>query len=742
MTLIPSSTPPLPDAIGRRMPLLKFLLPLVGGIVLAWTCKDMINRWAWLIAALIFTITAIAAIVGKRKWNGWTSAIAMTLALICIAGAWSMQRYNEIVTHWPQNEQVWLGQVEQIKKIKESHTTVIVEIKSDKKQYHQKRIQVSLQGNETLKLQSGTNIAFKARINEKNRPGNPGDFDYATYLLQHGLSGSAYCHTAQWQILTIPTTSNWHTRFLHLRQKLVNQYAKYFHDTDLSLLAALTLGDKSLLTTETQQLFSDTGTSHVLALSGLHIGILISLFNLLLLKRLRYGWKHGAATLILLAALWGFVLLAGAPLSLLRAALMFSFMQVAQSLQRIHSLSLNNLALAALLLLIIDPFTLFDVGFQLSFTAVFFIISSNDYLWQRHRLPFWKDDIYHFNTPRREFYTAKAYFRYFTLPSWKYRIKKHSYKIFRSVLIPFICISLSAQWGTTPLILHYFHTLAPYAWLANFMVIPAAYILLSAALLFLLLPFSFIQVALAKVIEWTLHLLTQGLQAISEWPFATERVYATSFTLVCIWLVPILLFFFFEKRKTLTRKSLLISSVALLIISIGAETFSTLTIRRITPRICVYKATHTSLIHFIQSNAISYLLSSTTADSTRLRMTPIEQNFFMPNHIASPTLITQSQASYPTLQRAKGLFLFHHKRIVYLNLPFALNAIGPIDLLIVAKGSPTNATQWLANTSVRQVVLDGSLTSRQRKVWAKACRATHIPCHDVLQQGAFIWTLP
>lgn len=116
MTLIPSSTPPLPDAIGRRMPLLKFLLPLVGGIVLAWTCKDMINRWEWLIAALFFTLTAIAAIVGKRKWNGWTSAIAMTLALICIAGAWSMQRYNEIVTHWPQNEQVWLGQVEQIKR--------------------------------------------------------------------------------------------------------------------------------------------------------------------------------------------------------------------------------------------------------------------------------------------------------------------------------------------------------------------------------------------------------------------------------------------------------------------------------------------------------------------------------------------------------------------------------------------------------------------------------------------------
>lgn len=742
MPLISSITPPLPDAIGRRMPLLKFLLPLAGGIVLAWACRDVINRWEWLIAALIFTLTAIAVVVGKRKWNGWTSVIAMTMALICIAGAWSMQRYNEIVTHWPQNEQVWLGQVEQVKKIKDSHTTVIVKIKSDEKRYNQKHIQVSLQGSETLKLQSGTNIAFKARINKKNRPGNPGDFDYATYLLQHGLSGSAYCHAAQWQVLSIATASNWHTRFLHLRQKLINQYAQYFHDTDLSLLAALTLGDKSLLTTDTQQLFSDTGTSHVLALSGLHIGILISLFNLLLLKRLRRGWKHGAATFFLLAALWGFVLLAGAPLSLLRAALMFSFMQVAQSLQRIQSLSLNNLALAALLLLIIDPFTLFDVGFQLSFTAVFFIISSNDYLWQRHRIPFWKDDITHFYTPRKEHYTPKAYFRYFILPSWKYRIRKHGYHFFRSVLLPFVCISLSAQWGTAPLVLHYFHTLAPYAWLANFMVIPAAYILLSAALLFLLLPFSFTQIALAKVIAWTLHLLTQGLQAISEWPFATEHVYATPFTLVCIWLVPILLFFFFEKRKPITRKVLLICSTALLIISIGTETLSTLTIRHITPRICVYKATHTSLIHFIQSNATSYLLSSTTADSTQLHMASIEQNFLRPNRIAPPTLIAQSIVSFPTLQRAKGLFLFHHKRIVYLNLPFTLNAIAPIDLLIVAKGCPTNATLWLANTSVKQVVLDSSLTSGQRKVWAKACRAVHIPCHDVQQQGAFIWTLP
>lgn len=741
MPLIPFFTPPLPEAIGRRMPLLKFLLPIVGGIVLGWTCKDMITTWAWLLLALLCTLTAIGGVIGKKMWMEKASTIAMIMALGCLAAAWSMQRYHHIAVHWPSKQQVWLGQVEQIKKVKDTHTTIIANIKSNDKRYNQKRIQVSLQGTETQQLQSGTNLAFKAKISDENSSGNPGDFDQATYLLQHGLSGSAYCRETQWQVL--PTTSHsWQTWLLNQRQKLIEQYAPYFHDTDLSLLAALTLGDKSLLTSETQQLFSNTGTSHVLALSGLHIGILISLFNLLLLNRLRRGWQHLTATLFLLAALGGFVFLVGAPLSLLRAALMFSLMQVAQSIQRTHSLSLNNLALAALLLLIIDPFTLFDVGFQLSFTAVFFIIATNDYLWQRHRIPFWKDDINRFHTPRKDVHTPKTYFRYFTLPLWKYNVKKHCYKFFRVVLLPFVCISLSAQWGTAPLVLHYFHTLAPYAWLANFIVIPAAYILLSCALLFLLLPFSFLQMGLSKVIGCTLHLLIQGLQTISEWPFATTHIYVTSFTLVCIWLVPILLFFFFEKRKAHTRKMLLVSSFTLMIICIGVETFSTLTVRRITPRICIYKVPHTSLIHFMQSNTTSYLLSSTTIDSTRLRMRLIEQNFFLPNHMSSPTFITQSHVSYPTLQRAEGLFIFHHKRIVYLNKRFTLTTTSPIDLLIVAKGTSTDATLSLNKTKVKQVVLDGSLPAFYRQRWLSVCQSLHIPCHDVQQQGAFTWIMP
>lgn len=742
MTLVRPFTTPLPEALGRRMPLLKFLLPMAAGIVLGWTCKDMMNTWTWLLTATFCTLIAIGALQRKSNLAKWASAASMAVALVCLAAAWSMHHYNRIVVKWPQNPQLWLAQVEQIKKVKDTHIALIANIKSDDKRYNQKRIQINLQGANAQQLQCGTDFAFKARIRNDNRPGNPGDFDYATYLLQHGLSGNAYCTSTAYKVLPTISTHNWRSQLLNLRQKLVEQYTQYFHNTDLSLLAALTLGDKSLLTTETQQLFSDTGTSHVLALSGLHIGILISLFNLLLLKRLRQRSKRFAANILLLAALWGFVFLAGAPLSLLRAALMYTLMQVALAMQRMHTLSLNNLAFAALLLLIIDPFTLFDVGFQLSFTAVFFILITNDYVWKHHPIPYWLEDLTYFHTPRKDIYTPQYYFVHITLHKWIHRFKGYTYEFCRTVLLPFICISLSAQWGTAPLVLHYFHTLAPYAWLSNFVVIPAAYVLLSGALLFLLLPFAFAQSALAKLMGITLHTLTQCLQAISDWPLATCRIYATPFTLACIWLVPILLFFFYEKHNALVRKRLLMSAFALTIMSIVVETYSTLVVKRITPSIYVYRVPHTSLVHFVQSEHTSYLLSSTTADSTQLRMASIKQNFFEPHHMATPTLITQSRANYPTLQRANHLFVFHHQRIVVLNAPITSAPPTLIDLLIVANGSYTNATSWLITTRVKQVVLDSSLSIRQRKIWTSACRSAHIPCYDVLQQGAFAMSMP
>lgn len=744
MPLVRLSAPPLPDNMGKRAPLLQFLLIIAVGICCGWWTRNVVSTWTWIIATACCLLLALCLLKGKNKMVRALAALAMAASLSFLGAAWCAHRYDNICVNWPQKKQLWVAQVEQIKKVKENRTLIVAATKNNNHLYDKKLVQLNLQGTEAKSVRCGQLIAFKTLIKNKQEEGNPGDFDFQKYLIQHGVCGSAVCAEGTWHLLnTSEQAQGAKVGLSQLRQHLVDCYARYFRDTDLSVLAALTLGDKSLITSDTQQLFSNTGTSHVLALSGLHIGILISLFNMLLLKRLRRGWWRWTANLFLLAMLWGFAFLVGAPISLLRAVLMFSFMQMSQCLQRTHSTSLNNLTFAALLLLVIDPFTLFDVSFQLSFVAVFFIICTNDYVLKRYRLPLWRDSITDYYLIKKETYkNPYHYFRYVRLPLWRKKMIKHSYLFLRSTLVPFICISVSAQWGTAPLVLYYFHTFAPYAWLANFVVIPAAYVLLSLSLVFLLFPFVALQTALAKAIAATLHVLTQSLQAISNWPFATCHVYITPFTLTLIWLVPILLFFFFETRKAKWRKVLLCASFALLTIGVCYEAVHAYT-EHITPRIYVYKVAHTSAVHFVQSNPTSYLLSSTTTDSTLQRLQTIKANFWDPHHMAAPTLLTHERADYPTLQRARHLLLFHHKRIVFLNADVVMPDTLAIDLLIVAHGGNAPSVALPHSLSrVKQVVLDGSVSNVVRRQWKAACRLAHTPCYDVQLQGAFVWVLP
>ncbi len=142
----------------------------------------------------------------------------------------------------------------------------------------------------------------------------------------------------------------------------------------LALCSALVVGRKDGLKRETRQAYNRAGAGHLLALSGMHLGIIYGLMYLVFIRLVRFSkWRWHALPLVLLA-LWGYTLVAGMPVSLVRAALMLSLM-TAFSLMEYDTDSLHPLALAAIIVLLISPRTLLSVSFQLSFTAVFFILA-------------------------------------------------------------------------------------------------------------------------------------------------------------------------------------------------------------------------------------------------------------------------------------------------------------------------------------------------------------------------------
>lgn len=256
------------------------------------------------------------------------------------------------------------------------------------------------------------------------------------------------------------------------RQQAEQQlHTLHIGEQDFAVIAAMAMGDKSALNQETKEAYSISGTSHILAVSGLHIGIIFQLIILLL------GDKRRSKLTIILSTtiVWVYVIFIGFPASAVRAATMLSiYSMVLLSLR--PDPTLNTLALAYIIMVLVNPFNIFDIGFQMSFLAVGSILL---------------------------FYPL-----FFCL------LSSHS-NIIRAIWGLF-CVSLAAQIGTLPLIVFYFGRISCYSLITSFIAIPAATLILYlCVLLFILSPLTYISF-LASSIEGLMQLVMNVLTSITQ----------------------------------------------------------------------------------------------------------------------------------------------------------------------------------------------------------------------------------
>ena len=245
-----------------------------------------------------------------------------------------------------------------------------------------------------------------------------------------------------------------------------------------AVVAAMTLGDKSHLSKALKESYSISGASHVLALSGLHLGIVYAFLTLLLGGLRKWKWLSQA---LILTAIWVYVVIVGMPASAIRSATMLSVYSVCIILGRQRA-SINTLAFAALMMLVVNPLNLWDVGFQMSFMAVAAILIYYRTIY--HALPLQN-----------------------AMARWLWGLT---------------AISLSAQIGTAPLVAYYFGRFSCYFILTNFVVIPAATLILYGAVLMLLTsPLPVVQEAIVTGIVYISGLLNTSLDQLSALPGAS-----------------------------------------------------------------------------------------------------------------------------------------------------------------------------------------------------------------------------
>ena len=263
--------------------------------------------------------------------------------------------------------------------------------------------------------------------------------------------------------------------FLSQRTKLLDRFANHGVDGDAyAVVAAMSLGDKSALTRDLKETYSISGASHVLALSGLHLGIIYMLLSAFLPRR---RWPALSQLLIILF-IWAFVFLVGMSVSVVRSAIMLTVYGLL-SIGNRDKMSVNALAFTAIVMLMWSPAWLFDVGFQMSFLAVFAILLF---------VPLFED----------------------VFPA-EYLMKHRWIKRIWGLVV----VSCSAQLGVAPLIAFYFGRFSTYFLLTNFIVIPAAMVILWLSIVVLLFP------SLAYILLYIVQLLNAVLLRITAIPGAS-----------------------------------------------------------------------------------------------------------------------------------------------------------------------------------------------------------------------------
>ncbi|HEY5510792.1 MAG TPA: ComEC/Rec2 family competence protein [Prolixibacteraceae bacterium] len=343
----------------------------------------------------------------------------------------------------------------------------------------------------------GDILSFNGQPELIKNDGNPFEFDYQGYLHNRKIGYRIFLKEGSFNLVKGISRQNIFHKALILRAKLMEYLDRTgIESNNVHLIGSISFGARDEVDKEVIQSFTNTGVIHVLAVSGMNVGLIFVILNLIF-GFLKYG-KAGNVlyTLIILMGIWTYTLITGMSASILRAALMFSFLILGKLFNRDSNI-FNSLAVSAFFLIAWDPAIIRDVGFQLSYAAVLSIVVIHPLI------------------------VKQLYFK-----NW----------LLREVWI-LISVTCSAQLGTIPFTLLYFHQFPVYFWLANLVVIPLVSVILYLSFLVVFLAMISVHVAslVAIFLDWSVKIVLIMVKIVENMPHAVLRgLYPTLFQITVV----------------------------------------------------------------------------------------------------------------------------------------------------------------------------------------------------------------
>jgi len=525
----------------------------------------------------------------------------------------------------------------------------------------------------------GSHLAVDGLLYHNKAPFNPNQFDYSGYLENQQIYAQIY---TLWPKLKIITTENtiW-SKFSNFRTKIIDNLKKSnFNETELAVMIALLLGQQQDIDPETLQEYQLAGAVHILSVSGLHVGFIMLFINFLLKPIPNTSRNTYIKLLIIVLALWSYGILAGLAPSVVRSVTMFSFVAVGQHLRRSVNVY-HSLLVSVLLILLWKPSFLFDVGFQLSYLALFFI------LWLQPLIAdFWQP---------------------------KNKITRYIWDI--------LTVSLAAQLGTLPLSIYYFHQFPGLFFVTNVLVLPLLGIIMVVGLVAVIIG-CFGTVPKFVIVPLTMMIAIQNkcIGWVASWDALVFK--NIGFTAAMLWtsyLVIIALGLWLQKPIYKKVVLAMVSVLLLQIVCLHNKWQSTNTQEMI-----VYHQKKSTMITERKNNKVILFGNDSI------------QNTIAKNQILQ-SYLTANFAKLTQRENLQNLYYFNTKKILLIDSSATVPLNIKPDIVILVNSPKINLERYLSAYTPKQIVADGSNYKSYIRLWKATCHKAKIPFHITNEKGFY-----
>lgn len=515
-----------------------------------------------------------------------------------------------------------------------------------------------------------------------NAPLNPYQFNYKHYLENQQIHHQISIKNKEYLLLKNNNQSIKGLAFL-IRKQINNALIKFnFKGDELSIINALLLGQRQEISKEILQNYQNAGAVHILAVSGLHVGIILLMLTFLLspLDKL----KHGTISklIIIIFLLWVFAFIAGLSASIVRAVTMFTAIAISLTVKQSIS-TYKALIISIFVLLLFNPFYLFNVGFQLSYLAVFFIVWTQPLLYKL----------------------------------WKPNLKLFDY------CWQLLTVSVAAQVGVLPLSLYYFHQFPGLFFLTNLIIIPFLGVILGLGILIIVLALlNMLPGILAEFYGRIIYMLNFVVEWIAKKEsFLFQNISFSEISVVLYFLMIVSFFKWVEVKKSSYLK---LSMFAIIIFQLNliVEKHSSST----TNEFLIFNKARESLLGIRKGQGVQLIHSLNKIDINK-------ESALKSYFIGSNSHLTSSD------NNIKNVYVFHDKNMLVIDSIGIYNLKNYSSNYILLRQSPNiNLVRLIKKLNPELIIADASNYKSHIARWQKTCENYNIKFHYTVTDGAFI----